>query len=628
MNREIMAVVQRRPENDKISVPSLDGRRSRKGDGMCKKLRRSHFCFFLKPLWMTLLALSTTETTRPMMLSRFYSLIRPLCVPVDAYTFARRVGAGRFGRNVKGVDDDNRVSLLLLMRRSRHCDDDERDLWNAGRRLSFFRLAATPSKRTALPNSPSEADRTKSPSLQLYIAAYSNRPNITLFTNSTTIAEEAIAKNVSPPLNSRRTTNGKSRNSIRAKLHETRQRLVSTVEDDVLQAPPLTQAYCVYLMAECVAHDEWDLVLDVLDLMKRASLRQERSTYVACLQACFQTANAASAREILSAMAVAQIPPEISDYALVILAMCRKDQTERGWWRKALKLLQEVTPLTEASNHSDLPLAAYDAILSCMVEERQWQESLRLLRFMEQQLSRRVDSDNTSAATTTIVEPSVRAQANRTRPALSTYRTVIECCVASNQAEQAVQVLQSCVNTGLTPTLYAFELVIGALSKKLQWRRALQLVDLMEELGVPRTLQIYNFILTSCAKAREAVPAKAVLVRMRQRDAIAPNIISYNSVLSVCASTSRWKDALTILDRAHREPGVTPDVYTYTKYVSLRTSLFLFVLFSDPAGKFRGPLTKNICSCRSSVRSGHARKEVRPSVLFLFSKWSKTRVCL
>lgn len=357
--------------------------------------------------------------------------------------------------------------------------------------------------------------------------------------------------------------------NIRAKLDETRQSRRLAAESNS-PMPPLTQAYCDYLLAECVSHDEWELVLDVLTLMKEVGLYQVRSTYAACLQSCFQNANAQSARDILAAMTATQIPPSTSDYALVIMAMCRKDQSDKGWWRSALELLLE---LTRSNNNdantdmhmngnktsfvllgNDLPLAVYDAILTCMVKDRRWKESIRLLRLMEQ-------------------PSSVRIANIKTKPALSTYRTVIECCVVADEAEQAVQVLQSCVTAGLVPTFFAFELVIGALTKKLQWRRALQMLDLMEELGVPRSLQVYNFVLASCAKAREAVPAKALLQRMRRIDGISPNIISFNSVLSACASASQWRDALAVLDSAHREPGVTPDIYTYTKYVSFHIHL-------------------------------------------------------
>jgi pentatricopeptide repeat protein len=522
----MMAEQQQRPENEKISFRG-------------KRRRRRRPTRFIKTCWMTLLVLSTTERARPMLLllllSRFHSSFHPV-LSVDAFTPPRGVWSFRSCR----TQDE------LVQQRYRQQDDSMK----AGNKLAL--AAATPSKRQSPQNSASFDTRSRNRTTTLSSFSGSpDRQNTNPIANSTEAAQEKVTTNVSSVKNSRRTSSGMISSSIRAKLEETRFRQAAK-QDGSPAAPPLTQAYCDYLLAECVAHDEWVLVLDVLDLMKQSNLRQVRSTYSACLQACFQTANAASAAEILSAMELAQIPPKMSDYALTILAMCRKNQTEKGWWRKALQLLQTVTLDYKNDDDDDLPLAAYDAILACMVEDRQWQEAIRLLRFMEQ-------PSRTESAV---------AHNSKTRPALSTYRIAIECCVASNQAEQAVQVLQSCVErSGLTPTPYAFELVIGALSKKLQWRRAVQLLDLMEELGIPRTLQIYNFVLTSCAKAREAVQAKAILVRMRRRDGIAPNILSYNSVMSACASSSRWRDALAVLDQAHREPGVTPDVYTYTKYV-------------------------------------------------------------
>ena len=309
---------------------------------------------------------------------------------------------------------------------------------------------------------------------------------------------------------------------IQAKLEEMRERHKNS---------NLTQEYCDSMLAACVAHDEWDSVLDVLDIMKQQGLSQVHSTYRACLQACFENTNAASAKEILNAMEQAGVTPDGNDIGLVVATMCRKERTEKGWWRKALELVQA---------NNELPTAAYDAVLSCMVDERQWKEAIRLLRKMEQ---------------------------GAAEPALSTYRTVIECCAAAYQPEQAVQVLQSCVNQGLVPTVYAFELVISALSKKLQWRRAMQMLDLMDRLKVPKTIQIYNTVLAACSKAREVVQAKNLLVQMR-KNGIQPDIFSFNSVISVCASAGRWKDALNVLDQCHREPGVQPDIYTYTNACS------------------------------------------------------------
>jgi pentatricopeptide repeat domain-containing protein 1 len=105
--------------------------------------------------------------------------------------------------------------------------------------------------------------------------------------------------------------------------------------------------------------------------------------------------------------------------------------------------------------------------------------------------------------------------------------------------------------------------VISLLSKKLQWRRAIQLLDLMEELNIPKTVVTYNTVISACARSREVGMAKNLLNKMR-KEKIRPNEVSFNSVIGACASTARWKDALATLDQCYREPGVTPNIYIYT----------------------------------------------------------------
>ena len=366
------------------------------------------------------------------------------------------------------------------------------------------------------------------------------------------------------------------------------------------------------MLGLCVSSNEWDSVLVVLDIMKKHNLTYERSSYRACLQACFEVGNGESAVEILNAMKTALVQPTTSEIALVVATMCRNEYKTHGsssagsgssspsessssssvaaessaapvsWWKRAVSLIQSTSMgLTAHDPAQLLPVEDYDAVFACMVEARAWRDALWLLRKMEE------------------------SQTNPTKvgyhppPELSTYRTVIECCLAANQVEQAYQVLNTMTEKGIKvrfllnmavvmsvvfiiavlifktvslllvgrmkyqPTVYSFELVIKALSQKLQWRRAIQLLDSMEELGIPKTLEEYNSVISACARAREVGTAKNLLVRMR-KEGIRPNVRSYNSVISACASTSRWKDALTMLDQCHREPGVTPDIYTYT----------------------------------------------------------------
>jgi pentatricopeptide repeat protein len=380
------------------------------------------------------------------------------------------------------------------------------------------------------------------------LTGFISRRRPTSKSSSTVLHAEPSKKTTAPsvPTNATRSpnTNNPTNNpkAAAAPTNSPRVNLLEQLRTRHTNGEKLTQEYCDSIVAWCVAQDEWDSVLDVLDIMKTQHLYQVRSTYTACLRACLEVPNAASAKEILTAMEQAGIPPVAADIAVTVAAMCKQEKTEKGWWKKALQLVLTGVPLTTGTQSNDnvteqqLPVYAYDAVLSCMSDDRQWQEAARLLRRMEQGLA---------------------------PPEISTYRLVIECCVRSQQAEQAAQVLQSCVKRGLIPTVYSFEIVIQALSKILQWRRAVQLLDVMDELKIPKTLLIYNTLLSACSKAREVVQAKNLLVQMR-KSGIQPNIMSYNSVMSACANTGRWKDALAVLDQCHRAPGVAPDVYTYT----------------------------------------------------------------
>lgn len=265
----------------------------------------------------------------------------------------------------------------------------------------------------------------------------------------------------------------------------------------------LTQEYCDSILGLCVAAEEWSSVLEVLDVMKDQGLDQQHSTYRSCLQSCFEMSNGAAAQEILDAMDKALVKPLPEDLGLVVAAMCRNNKQDKQWWKKALDLLLE-------SQSPDIPVDAYNSVFACLVDERRWKEALRLLRDMERGSS---------------TEDEAR---KHPEPTLSSYREVIECCVAANKVDQALQLILAMPALGITPTVYTFELVISALSKKLQWRRALQLLDLMDKLGVTKTVLTYNTIISACSRAKEVSMAKQLLTRMK-RTGIKPSIITYNS---------------------------------------------------------------------------------------------------
>lgn len=181
----------------------------------------------------------------------------------------------------------------------------------------------------------------------------------------------------------------------------------------------LSQSFCDSVLSLCAALEEWDSVLDVLEVMQSQGLSQQKSSYRACLQACFELGNGASAEEIWNAMAAANIPPDAMDVSLVVTAMCRNQLNSRDqpWWRKAKDMLQSTTDI------GVVPVETYDALLSVLPPSN-WRDAVRILHELER-------NDDTPA------------------PILSTYRTVIQTCVTNNQAEEAFQILVKMPEKGL-----------------------------------------------------------------------------------------------------------------------------------------------------------------------------------
>lgn len=209
---------------------------------------------------------------------------------------------------------------------------------------------------------------------------------------------------------------------INSKSAAAHAKLVARLEEMHLRArkgEELSQSFCDSVLSLCVALEEWGSVLDVLEVMKSQGLSQQKSSYRACLQACFELGNGASAEEIWNAMAAANIPPDAMDVSLVVTAMCRNQLNSRDqpWWRKAKDMLQSTT------NIGVVPVETYDALLSVLPPSN-WRDAVICLHELE-------TKHNTPA------------------PILSTYRAVIQTCVSNNKAEEAFQILMKMPEKGL-----------------------------------------------------------------------------------------------------------------------------------------------------------------------------------
>jgi pentatricopeptide repeat domain-containing protein 1 len=235
--------------------------------------------------------------------------------------------------------------------------------------------------------------------------------------------------------------------------------------------------------------------------------------------------------------------PTARDGELVVMTICRS--SDSSMLTEALRIAESVA--------QPLPLAAYSALLSKLRAD--WKAAVRLMRAVE--------------CLAVPAAPLSSHGDHNSSLLVEMYQRVIEACAHAGEAEPAYHSLLSCLQKGLSPSVDAYELVISSLSKRLQWRRAMQVLERMRDTNRLPTLTSFNCILTAMSKAREAGPALSLLSTMKQRyPTIQPNIYTYNNVLAATASNSRYsKQALQVFDQCQRQPGLTPDVYSFSNAI-------------------------------------------------------------
>ncbi|KAL7565605.1 hypothetical protein ACA910_018967 [Epithemia clementina (nom. ined.)] len=365
------------------------------------------------------------------------------------------------------------------------------------------------------------------------------------------------------------------------------------------------QQKCHAILHQAMAQQEWKVVLATLQYMMTTNGKKlgvvmmvppiQRSTFTTCLHKATSSSTSTStastfssttssngnqdddammdaALQILQLQVWAGWPPDATDVALVVFALCRRavvaavDHSNQGTtggrggrdgtgsspssgWETAWKFLQQYQTKTP-----NIPILVYDAILTCLVDLRDWRASIRILQYLQQQQQHQQQTSNMTmgGAVQTSNMTMGGAIIQVPAPAVSTYRLVIECCVKAQQPDAAMQVLQSALSmtrttkttttnedinknnhhhhqdgstgsssssssvVGTPPlSLYSFELIIGLLCEKSRWRQALQLLHLMvDELSIRPTIQIQNAVLMALCRAGELAQAKHLLHRM------------------------------------------------------------------------------------------------------------------
>lgn len=305
----------------------------------------------------------------------------------------------------------------------------------------------------------------------------------------------------------------------------------------------------------CYAANAWYYVETLLDLMNKNGIKEERSTFRACLSECFNAGNGISALKVVEKMEDAMLTPDAEDVHLIVLALCRNNKDEPGLWEDAYELLLHYAAGKEEGKEGSsgvVDVVSYNAVLKCMGEEQRWEDSMSVMRLME----RGLNTTNEGAASKPI----------HPIPNVATYHAVIE-ALSSSKDDQAVEIIRSMPKKGIAPTVYTFELAMPTLLKDhKRLDRAVELLDMMHDLKIVSPTVFYNKAISALARVGQIEPATSLLSKMKERK-IERDTVTFNALISAYANKGRATDALKLLNECKEENSVEPDIITYTNTI-------------------------------------------------------------
>lgn len=321
------------------------------------------------------------------------------------------------------------------------------------------------------------------------------------------------------------------------------------------------QKRCDELLGICAASNEWTKYEEVIEIMYQRKLSIQPSTFRSCLRECYASGNGESSMRIFDKMQSEKIRLECGDLDLVIGSLCRQNSSNESW-QKAVDLIKFAAENYDRIEGDGIKIESYNHVFACMEKSgKHYKDALSLLSLMKQE---NMTSDP-------------KFVGNHPSPNIATYHAILKVLVASNQVGEASKLLQSLSQqikneqgTIVKPLLYTFEIVLSALTRSDQrgknYKEAVKLLDLMISLDIIVPIEIFNRVISSCAKARKANTAMDVFSKMKAKRQV-PDTVTYNSLISACANEGMTDKALKLFNECKDGGNCKPDVITYTNTI-------------------------------------------------------------
>ena len=155
----------------------------------------------------------------------------------------------------------------------------------------------------------------------------------------------------------------------------------------------------------------------------------------------------------------------------------------------------------------------------------------------------------------------------------------MEACAKAKMWRKALELLEEMEQKGIEPSEVTYSVTITACGNAGEWEQALALLDLMREKNMRINLITYNSAITALSKAAKQtaksgnsqnlwVKALGLLEQMK-KDKLEPDGFSFCSAISCCGAEGRWEEALELMNLMQNGgPRTRPNKIAYTAAIA------------------------------------------------------------
>ena len=141
--------------------------------------------------------------------------------------------------------------------------------------------------------------------------------------------------------------------------------------------------------------------------------------------------------------------------------------------------------------------------------------------------------------------------------------------VRERSARNVIRAFDEALGAGVVIDESGYKHVLRACDLSGEWRRALNILKMMKENGLPSDTLVYGNVMNACARDGRAQTVLQLLAQMRS-EGLQPNSFCYNAAIGAASRAKRWRQAIDLMDDMEEEgvrlgdPTLAPTKHTYT----------------------------------------------------------------